>query len=86
MLGDVETASPETGTPTGKLIIGRVTYKSRKVAIPADQKVPTTGYYKATKTKSLFGTEEEIVEYDFTSESPDNLTPFLESLKQGDPK
>ena len=86
MLGDVETASTETGTPTGKLIIGRVTYKSRKVAIPADQKVPTTGYYKATKTKSLFGTEEEIIEYDFTSESPDNLTPFLQSLKQGDPK
>ena len=85
MLGNVETASPETGTPTGKLIIGRVTYKSRKVAIPADQKVPTTGYYKATKTKSLFGTEEEIVEYDFTSESPDNLTPFLQSLK-GAPK
>ena len=86
MLGNIQTASPETGTPSGKLIIGRVTYKSRKVAIPANQKVPTTGYYKATKTKSLFGTEEKIIEYDFTSESPDNLTAFFESLKQGDLK
>ena len=37
--------------------------------IPADQKVPTTGYFKATKTKSLFGTEEAIIEYDFTAGS-----------------
>ena len=69
MLGELETANPETATPQGKLIIGRVTYRSRKVGIPADQKVPTTGYFKATKTKSLFGTEEAIVEYDFTAGS-----------------
>ena len=67
MLGELETANAETATPQGKLIIGRVTYKSRKVGIPADQKVPTTGYFKATKTKSLFGTEEAIIEYDFTA-------------------
>ena len=69
MLGELETANPETATPQGKLIIGRVTYRSRKVGIPADQKVPTTGYFKATKTKSLFGTEEAIIEYDFTAGS-----------------
>ena len=69
MLGELETANPETATPQGKLIIGRVTYRSRKVGIPADRKVPTTGYFKATKTKSLFGTEEAIIEYDFTAGS-----------------
>ena len=69
MWGAIETNNPETGTPEGKMIIGRLTYKSRKVGIPADQKVPTTGYYKRTKTKSLFGTEEEITEYDFTAGS-----------------
>ena len=69
MLGELETANPETVTPRGKMIIGRVTYKSRKVGIPADQKVPTAAYYKSTRTKSLFGTEEEIVEYDFTAGS-----------------
>ena len=69
MLGEIETANPETAAPQGKLVIGRLTYKSRKVGIPADQKVPTTGYFKATKTKSLFGAEESIIEYDFTAGS-----------------
>lgn len=69
MFGAVEMTDAETATPTGKLIIGRLTYKSRKVGIPADQKVPTTGYFKSTATKSLFGTEEKIVEYDFTAGS-----------------
>lgn len=69
LFGELETANPETGTPNGKLIIGRLTYKSRKVGIPADQKVPTSGYFKSTKTRTLFGTEEEIIEYDFTAGS-----------------
>lgn len=69
MYGTVETNNPETATPQGKLIIGRLTYKSRKVGIPADQKVPNTGNFKATKTKSLFGTEELIIEYDWTAGS-----------------
>lgn len=69
MLGELETANPETATPQGRLILGRVTYKSRKVGIPADQKVPTAGYFKATKTTSLFGVEEQIIEYDFTAGS-----------------
>ncbi|MDD3886739.1 MAG: hypothetical protein PHI35_07700 [Victivallaceae bacterium] len=69
MYGVVETNNPETATPQGKLIIGRLTYKSRKVGIPADQKVPNTGNFKATKTKSLFGTEEMIIEYDWTAGS-----------------
>ena len=69
MLGELETANPDTATPQGRLIIGRVTYKSRKVGIPADQKVPTAGFFKATRTKSFFGTEEQIIEYDFTAGS-----------------
>ncbi len=81
MLGEVEMNSAETGTPTGKMIIGRVTYKSRKVGIPADQKTPTTGYFKATKTKSLFGTEEMIIEYDFTAGSDADAKKALEALE-----
>ena len=82
MLGELETANPETGTPNGKLIIGRVTYKSRKVGIPADQKVPTAGYFKSTKTKSLFGTEEEIIEYDFTAGSDADAEIALGKLEK----
>lgn len=82
MLGELETANPETGTPNGKLIIGRVTYKSRKVGIPADQKVPTAGYFKSTKTKSLFGTEEHIIEYDFTAGSDADAEKALKLLEE----
>ena len=80
MVGDVEASNAETGTPQGRLIIGRVTYKSRRVGIPSDQKVPTTGYYKSTKTKSLFGTEEEIVEWDFTAGNDAEAKAVMEKL------
>ena len=80
MVGDVEASNAETGTPQGRLIIGRVTYKSRRVGIPSDQKVPTTGYYKSTKTKSLFGTEEEIVEWDFTAGTEQEAKSVMEKL------
>ncbi|NCB09883.1 MAG: hypothetical protein EOM73_17215 [Bacteroidia bacterium] len=43
MAGEIETNNPETGTPQGRLIIGRLTYKSRKVGIPADQKEVFSG-------------------------------------------
>ena len=69
MYSTVDTADTTTGTPVGKLILGRLVYKSRKVGIPADQKVPHTGNFKFTKTRTLFGTEEHIVEYDFTADS-----------------
>lgn len=82
MLGEIETANPETATPQGKIIIGRVTYKSRKVGIPADQKVPTAGNFRATKTKSLFGTEEVIIEYDFTAGSDADAKKAEEVLKK----
>ncbi len=84
MYGTVETNNPDTGTPEGKLIIGRVTYKSRKLGIPADQKVPNTGNFRATKTKSLFGTEEMIIEYDWTAGSDadsEKAQKHLEELK-----
>ena len=81
MYGSIETADSETGTPTGKLIIGRLTYKSRKVGIPADQKVPNTGSFKSTRTKSLFGTEEHIIEYDFTAGSDAEVVVVREALE-----
>ena len=80
MLGELETANPETITPQGKLIIGRVEYRSRKVGIPADQKVPTTGFFKATKSIGFFGTEEQIIEYDFTAGSDKDAKAALEAL------
>lgn len=82
MFSELETANPETATPSGKLVIGRVTYKSRKVSIPADHKVPTAGYFKSTKTKSLFGTEEHIIEYDFTAGSDADAEKALKLLEE----
>ena len=82
MLGEIETATPETGTPVGKMIIGRAEYKSRKVGIPADQKVPTTGNFRATKSKSLLGTEEIIIEYDFTAGSDADAKAAMEALEK----
>ena len=81
MLGEVETANPETATPQGKIILGRATYRSRKVGIPADQKVPTTGYFKATQTESLFGVKETIIEYDFTAGSDADAKAAEAALK-----
>ena len=69
MLGELETANNETLSPQGRMILGRVGYKSRKVGIPADQKVPNSGNFRATKSTSLFGTEEIIIEYDWTAGS-----------------
>lgn len=81
-LGEIETATAETGTPVGKLIVGRAEYKSRKVGIPAEQKVPTTGNFRATKSKSLFGTEEVIIEYDFTAGSDADAKAAMEALEK----
>ena len=69
MLGELETANNETLSPQGRMILGRVTYKSRKVGIPADQKVPNSGYFRATRSTSLFGAEDVIIEYDWTAGS-----------------
>lgn len=69
MLGELETANNETLSPQGRMILGRVTYKSRKIGIPADQKVPNSGYFRATKSTSLFGAEDIIIEYDWTAGS-----------------
>ena len=40
MLGKVETVAPETASPLGKFIIGRVNYKSRLVAVGKNQQIP----------------------------------------------
>ena len=81
MVGDVEASNAETGTPQGRLIIGRVTYKSRRVGIPADQKVPTTGYFKSTETESFFGTRDKIIEFDFTAGSDAEAEKALARLE-----
>lgn len=84
MYGKMETTNAETGTPCGTLIIGNVTYRSRKVGIPADQKVPNTGNFKSVKRTTLFGTEELVIEYDWTAGSDaDNKAAekHLERLK-----
>ncbi len=78
----VEAANTETATPQGTLIVGRVTYRSRKVGIPADQKVPNTGTFRAVKTKNIFGTEEEIIEYDWTAESDADAKAAEKKLKE----
>ena len=85
MYGKIHTADSSTGTPVGKIIVGRVNYKSRKVGIPADQKVPVTGNFRSVQTKSFFGTEEHIVEYDFTAGSETEaaaVSAKLEKVKE----
>jgi hypothetical protein len=82
MYGSADTADSTTGMPVGKLIIGRVAYKSRKVAIPADHKVPCTGNFKLTRNKSFFGTEEQIVEYDFTAGNDAEAAAALQRLEK----
>lgn len=82
MLGKIETANPETVTPQGEMIMGRVKYKSRRVGIPADQKVPTTGNFRAVKSKGIFGVEETLIEYDFTAGSDKDAKAALEELEK----
>lgn len=80
-MGEIEFASPETATPQGKMIIGRAEYRSRKVGIPADQKVPTTGFFKATKSIGLLGTEEWVIEYDYTAGSDADAKAAMTALE-----
>lgn len=81
MMGEVEFANPETATPQGKMIVGKAEYRSRKVGIPADQKVPTTGFFKATKSTGLLGTEEIVIEYDFTAGSDADAKAAVTALE-----
>ena len=82
MLGELESVNTQTASPLGRLLIGRVNYKSRKVAIPSDQKVPTAGYFKATGTQTFFGTREVIIEYDFTAESPAAAAAIQQTMQE----
>ena len=81
-MGEVEVANPETGTPQGRIITGKLEYRSRKVGIPADQKVPTAGFFKATKSVGLLGTEDTVIEYDFTAGSDTDAKAALEVLEK----
>lgn len=82
MLGEIEMANAQTATPQGKMIVGKVEYRSRKVGIPADQKVPTTGYFRATKSIGFFGTEEQVITYDFTTGSDADAKAAMEALEK----
>ena len=82
MYGVVETANNETATPQGKMIIGRLSYKSRVVGLPEGSTVPNTGYFKSTRTKSLFGTEEQIIEYDFTASDAQTAKDIQEKFQK----
>lgn len=82
MYGVVESANNETATPQGKMIIGRLSYKSRVVGIPEGNTVPNTGYFKSTRTESLLGTEEQIVEYDFTASDAKTALKMQEQIQQ----
>ena len=82
MLGEIEMANAQTATPQGRMIVGKVEYSSRKVGIPADQKVPTTGYFRATKSTGLFGTEDQVITYDFTAGSDADAKAAIEALEK----
>lgn len=67
MLGEIQSANPETMTPLARLLIGRAAYRRRTIGIPQNQKVPDTAAFRAVQSESLLGTRELIVEYDFTA-------------------
>ena len=84
MLGKIETINPQTAAPEGKLIIGRANYKSRLVAVDKNKQIPTAASFRALRTVSLFGTEEFIIEYDFTAANADaagRICSMLEDQK-----
>ena len=86
MYGVVETANNETATPQGKLIIGRLSYKSRVVGIPEGSTVPNTGYFKSTRQRIYSGRkEEQIVEYDFTASDAKTALKMQEQIHRGIP-
>ena len=82
MLGEIQTANPETATPLGRLLLGRVTYRSRLTGIPHEQKVPDSAAFRAVQTESLLGTRELIVEYDFTASNSDSAAAAVKALEK----
>ena len=82
MLGKIETTNSTTAMPEGKLLIGRVNYKSRLVAVDKNKQIPTAGSFRATHTVSLFGTRETIIEYDFTAAGADAAGKICQVLEQ----
>ena len=82
MLGELQSANPETATPLGRLLLGRVTYRSRLTGIPPEQKVPDSAAFRAVQTESLLGTRELIVEYDFTASNSDSAAAAVKALEK----
>ena len=82
MLGEIQSANPETMTPLGRLLIGRATYRRRTTGIPQEQKVPDSAAFRAVQTESLLGTRELIVEYDFTASNADSAAAAVKALEK----
>ena len=82
MLGKIETVNSDTATPVGKLLVGRVNYKSRLVAVDKNKQIPITGSFRAVRSVSLFGTGETVIEYDFTAADASTATGICQALEQ----
>lgn len=82
MQGKVEAVSPETSTPIGKFILGRINYKSRLIAVGKDKQIPTAGAFRAVQSVSVFGTRETVIEYDFTAADPQTAANIVQALEQ----
>lgn len=80
--GSGQIVSSGTAAPEAKVILGRISCKSRKVSIPENTKTPDTGSFKSTETKTLFGTEERILEYDFTASDPETALRLQQGFQQ----
>lgn len=82
VMGKLETSNPETASPQGEFFFGKVDYKSRRVAIGADEKVPTAGNFRASRIDTIFGTSEITIEYDFTASGPAEADTALQTFNQ----
>ena len=82
MSGKIEGLNAETPLPHGSIIMGRVSYKSRKVSVPAQDKVPTAAYFKALTTETFLGTRESVIEYDFTASTAKDAAILAETMQK----
>ncbi len=83
--GEIETINTETASPKIKGATGRLEYSSTVVGIDADKITPNYGKFKAIKTKSFFGSEETIIEYEYTAgneQEAEKARKFLEAKRK----
>ena len=82
MSAQLESASIATNVPQGKLLIGNAAYRSRRVGIPIDQKVPVAVFFRAERNTSIFGTGNIVLEYDFTADSVQTANVIANNITQ----